>query len=175
MKTELNTPHPVASDDPVGRLEALRRKLCSVGLHPQHHDTPEKAAFAVCEMIAYFRRELADPPADVCGLVLKKYGVEGFTGEDKPRCRLVALPAESAVVPSAGAVVPALSTGECEDESAALADVERLNQAHIVGAIDGGDLQAGWLMVKVKVSPAGYRIGQAVSVHLPSPSGEDKA
>lgn len=72
--------------------EKLRRKLCAVGLHPGYHDTPEKAADAVVGMIAYFRAELANPPADVCGLVMEKYGVEGFTGDKPARCRLVSLP-----------------------------------------------------------------------------------
>lgn len=78
------------------RLETLRLKLCSVGLHPKYHDTPEKAAAAVCEMIAYLRRELADPPHDVQGLVLRKLGVEGWVREelgDKPAtCKIVSLP-----------------------------------------------------------------------------------
>lgn len=83
----------IVSSGGFGRLEALRLKLCSVGLHPSYHDTPEKAADAVCEMIAYFRRELADPPADVCGLVMRKYGVEGFMEDgEQPRYRLVSLP-----------------------------------------------------------------------------------
>jgi hypothetical protein len=71
------------------RIEALRLKLCAVGLHPGYHDTVEKAADAVVEMIAYFRAELANPPADVCGLVMGKYGVEGFTEDKEPTHRLV--------------------------------------------------------------------------------------
>lgn len=83
----------MTTEDLFGRLEALRLRLCKVGLHPGYHDTPEKAAEAVCEMIEYFRRELANPPADVCGLVMRKYGVEGFMEEgEQPRCRLVSLP-----------------------------------------------------------------------------------
>ena len=82
----------LCSGDLFGRLEALRLRLCKVGLHPEYHDTPEKAADAVCEMIEHFRRELANPPADVCGLVMEKYGVEGFTGDKPARCRLVSLP-----------------------------------------------------------------------------------
>lgn len=73
------------------RLEAIRRKLCSVGLSRAHHDTPEKAAQAAVEMIAYFRRELAYPPHDVQCAVLRKLGVEGHTEGDKPRMRLVAI------------------------------------------------------------------------------------
>lgn len=81
------------SGNVAARLEAIRKQLCAVGLHPGYHDTPEKAATAVCEMIAYFRRELADPPADVCGLVMRKYGVLGFMNEgEDARCRLVSLP-----------------------------------------------------------------------------------
>lgn len=75
--------------DAAQRLEAIRLKLCSVGLHPGYHDTPEKAADAVVEMVAHFRAELANPPADVCGLVLGKYGVEGFTEDKEPTHRLV--------------------------------------------------------------------------------------
>ncbi len=83
----------LVSSDLLGRLEALRLRLCKSGLHPAYHDTPEKAADAVCEMIAYFRRELADPPADLCGLVMEKYGVEGFMQNGRPAtCRLVSLP-----------------------------------------------------------------------------------
>ena len=82
----------VGSGGSSARLEALRLRLCAVGLHPGYHDTPEKAADAVVEMIAYFRAELANPPADVCGLVMEKYGVEGFTGDKPARCRLVSLP-----------------------------------------------------------------------------------
>ena len=77
----------------LARLEAVRLRLCKAGLHPGYHDTTEKAADAVCEMIEYFRRELANPPADVCVLVMRKYGVEGFMEEgEQPRCRLVSLP-----------------------------------------------------------------------------------
>jgi len=102
LPTETQSPaHPQSpasgTDSVVGcsswldRLEALRVKLCAVGLCPKHHDTPEKAADAVVEMIAYFRAELANPPADVCSLVLEKYGVEGFTGDKPARCRIVSL------------------------------------------------------------------------------------
>lgn len=73
------------------RIEAVRLKLCSVGLNYAHHDTLEKAADAVCDMIAYFRRELADPPHDVQCAVLRKLGVEGHTEGDSPRVRLVAI------------------------------------------------------------------------------------
>jgi hypothetical protein len=73
----------------LGRIEVLRLKLCAVGLHPGYHDTAEKAAEAVVEMIAYFRRDFANPPAHVCGLVLAKYGVEGFTEDKEPTRRLI--------------------------------------------------------------------------------------
>jgi hypothetical protein len=36
-----------------------------------------------------------------------------------------------------------------------------------IGTIDGGDISAGWLMIRVNVSPEGYRIGQEVRVILP--------
>jgi hypothetical protein len=36
-----------------------------------------------------------------------------------------------------------------------------------IGTIDGGDMHAGWLMIRVNVSPEGYRIGQDVRVILP--------
>lgn len=74
------------------RLESLRRKLCSVGLHPGYHDTAEKAAAAVCEMIDYFRRELENPPHDIQCLVLRNLGVEGFTEQEEPRCKIVSIP-----------------------------------------------------------------------------------
>lgn len=81
--------HGAISSDDSGRLEALRLKLCSVGLLPKHFDTPEKAADAVCKMIATFRRELADPPADVCAAVMRKHGVEGYTEGREATHRLV--------------------------------------------------------------------------------------
>lgn len=77
--------------DASNRLEALRVKLCAVGLHKGFHDTPEKAATAVVEMIAYFRNELANPPHDVQCLVLKRLGVEGYTEQALAKMKLVSL------------------------------------------------------------------------------------
>ncbi len=74
---------------PEERLEALRLKLCSVGLHPKYHDTPEKAVAAVVDMIEYFRKEIADPPHDVQCAVLRKLGVSGYTDQEEPTCKLV--------------------------------------------------------------------------------------
>lgn len=72
---------PAAGSD---RLEALRLRLCSIGLHPLHHETPEKAAEAVCEMIAYFRRENLDPPHHLQCAVLRKLRVFGHMEEGDP-------------------------------------------------------------------------------------------
>jgi hypothetical protein len=54
------------------------------------------------------------------------------------------------------------------------AEVERLERLSappetrdFIGTIDGGDISAGWLMIKVNVSPEGYRVGQDVRVILP--------
>lgn len=76
------------------RLEALRLKLCSVGLHPLHHDTPEKAAEAVCEMISRFRREGFDPPHHLQCAVLRKMRVFGHMeeGDPEPLYQLVPYP-----------------------------------------------------------------------------------
>lgn len=74
----------LASSAGSDRLEALRLKLCSVGLHPLHHETPEKAAEAVCEMIAYFRRENLDPPHHLQCAVLRKLRVFGHMEEGDP-------------------------------------------------------------------------------------------
>lgn len=74
----------LASSAGSDRLEALRLKLCSIGLHPLHHETPEKAAEAVCEMIAYFRRENLDPPHHLQCAVLRKLRVFGHMEEGDP-------------------------------------------------------------------------------------------
>lgn len=74
----------LASSDGSDRLEVLRLKLCSIGLHPLHHETPEKAAEAVCEMIAHFRRENLDPPHHLQCTVLRKLRVFGHMEEGDP-------------------------------------------------------------------------------------------
>jgi hypothetical protein len=76
------------------RLEALRLKLCSIGLHPLHHETPEKAAEAICAMIAYFRRENLDPSHYLQCAVLRKLRVFGYMeeGDPSPLYQLVPYP-----------------------------------------------------------------------------------
>ena len=51
----------------------------------------------------------------------------------------------------------------------ARAELEAARGLAIAGKIDGGDCKAGWLMVRVNVSPDGFRIGQKVRVMLPQP------
>ena len=99
MAEEKNTQKPgseaVAQQQACSRrLEALRLKLCSIGLNPLHHETPEKAAEAVCAMIAYFRRENLDPSHHLQCAVLRKLRVFGYMeeGDLSPLYQLVPYP-----------------------------------------------------------------------------------
>ncbi len=68
--------------------------LHSCGMHPDHYSDIVKAAQGAKDMIQSFRGELADPPHDVQAAVLRKLGVEGYTGNEAPTCRIVAIESE---------------------------------------------------------------------------------
>lgn len=55
-------------------LEDAMQTLWSMGLHPLCYDTLGKAAVAARSLVTRLRRDIAEPPPDVCEAILKRAG-----------------------------------------------------------------------------------------------------
>lgn len=65
-----------ARDEMLGAMDHARMRLCAVGLHGGHYSTLPEAVEGVLEIVAALRRDLHDPPADVCEAVMEKMRTE---------------------------------------------------------------------------------------------------
>jgi hypothetical protein len=70
---------------------SVLKMLQSVGLHPGYYDTEEKAAAAVVDLVKTLRKRLNDPDHNTQCMTLQKLGVEGYTGDEPPTCKIVSL------------------------------------------------------------------------------------